>query len=103
MCPSLHPARTRVMLLSITDPCSIIFSWNPAGEPLPVCSHYSGDGLDGATQKVLMILTMRQWLVWLLREAGCSMMKQDEFEKNFKKHLRLKGYSQGRLARELQV
>ena len=31
------------------------------------------------------------------------MMKQDESEKIFKKYLRLKGYTQGRLARELHV
>jgi WD40 repeat protein/transcriptional regulator with XRE-family HTH domain len=31
------------------------------------------------------------------------MMKQDEFEEIFKKYLRLKGYTQGRLARELHV
>src|SRR5437588_6844954 len=91
------------MLLFITDPCSIILSWNPAGEPLPVCSHYSGVGIDGATQKVLTLLTMRQLLVRLLRGAECSMMKQEESEKIFKKYLRLKGYTQGRLARELHV
>jgi len=32
-----------------------------------------------------------------------SVMKQDEFEAVFKKYLRLKGYTQGRLARELHV
>ena len=31
------------------------------------------------------------------------MMKQDESEKIFKKYLRLKGYTQGRLSRELHV
>ena len=42
----------------------------PADDPLQVCSHYSGAGIDGATQKVVTILTMCQLLVRLLREAS---------------------------------